>query len=66
VTAIGTRSFTLAVEIRDPASGERYATAATVVVGSAPLRPEQRRSLSRWSAEHPGSASAAGPAPALG
>jgi acyl-CoA thioester hydrolase len=48
VTAIGTRSFTLGAEICDPASGTRYATAGTVVVGSAPLTTEQRDALSGW------------------
>ena len=45
---IGTRSFTLGAEIRDPGSGTVYATAGTVVVGSVPLTPEQREALSRW------------------
>ena len=48
VTAVGTRSFTLGAEIRDPGSGTVYATAGTVVVGSLPLSPEQREALSRW------------------
>ena len=48
VTAIGTRSFTLGAEIRDPGSGTRYATAGTVVVGSVPLTTGQRDALSRW------------------
>ncbi len=48
VTAIGTRSFTLGAEIRDPGSGTRYATAGTVVVGSLPLTTDQRDALSRW------------------
>ena len=47
VTAIGTRSFTLAAEIRDPDSGTRYATAGTVAVGSRPLSTDQREVLSR-------------------
>jgi acyl-CoA thioester hydrolase len=48
VTAIGTRSFTLAVEIRDPEEEVRYATGRTVVVGTAPLTAQQRAALSRW------------------
>ena len=48
VTAIGTRSFTLGAEIRDPGSGTRYATAGSVVVGSVPLTADQRDALSRW------------------
>jgi acyl-CoA thioester hydrolase len=45
VTAIGTRSFTLAVEIRDPGSGTVYASGGTVVVGSFPLSAAQREAL---------------------
>ena len=48
VTAIGTRSFTLAAEVRDPDSGTRYATAGTIAVGSRPLTTDQREALSRW------------------
>jgi len=48
VTGLGRRSFTLAVDIRDPDTGEVFATARTVVVGEAPLTAEQRRRLSRW------------------
>jgi acyl-CoA thioester hydrolase len=51
VTAVGTRSFTLAVEIRDPAGGDVYATGRTVVVGTAPLTGDQRTALARWSPE---------------
>jgi acyl-CoA thioester hydrolase len=51
VTAVGTRSFTLAVEIRDPDEEVLYATGRTVVVGTAPLTPEQRTALSRWAPE---------------
>jgi acyl-CoA thioester hydrolase len=47
VTAVGTRSFTLAAEIRDPGSGTLYATAGTVAVGSRPLTADQREALSR-------------------
>ena len=50
VAAIGTRSFTLAAEIRDPASKTLYATARTVVVGDSPLSADQRSALGRWSA----------------
>ena len=45
VTQIGTRSFTLAAEIRDPEVGTTYATARTVVVGQAPLTDGQRAAL---------------------
>jgi acyl-CoA thioester hydrolase len=48
VTAIGTRSFTLAVEVCDPGSGSVYATAGTVVVGSNPLSSAQREALAAW------------------
>jgi acyl-CoA thioester hydrolase len=48
VTTIGTRSFTLGAEIRDPSAGTRYATAGTVIVGSVPLTTDQREALSRW------------------
>ena len=50
VTAIGTRSFTLAVEIRDPWSGTVYASAGTIVVGTFPLSPAQRTALAVFSA----------------
>lgn len=53
VTALGNRSFTLAVDIRDPASGDVYATGRTVVVGGAPLTVRQRTALSRWSSDGP-------------
>jgi acyl-CoA thioester hydrolase len=49
VTAIGTRSFTLAVEIRDPGSGTVYAAAGTIVVGTFPLSPTQREALATFS-----------------
>ena len=49
VTAIGTRSFTLAVEIRDPESGTVYASAGTIVVGSVPLSAAQRDALAAFS-----------------
>jgi acyl-CoA thioester hydrolase len=48
VTAVGTRSFTLAAEICDPGSGRVYATAGTVAVGSVPLTTDQRDALNRW------------------
>lgn len=51
VTALGTRSFTLAVEIRDPRGGALHATARTVVVGERPLTSAQRRALARWAPE---------------
>ena len=48
ITAIGTRSFTVAAEIRDPGSGTVYASAATVVVGTVPLSATQREALAAW------------------
>jgi acyl-CoA thioester hydrolase len=48
VTALGNRSFTLAVDIRDPASGDVYATGRTVVVGGSALTAAQRTALGRW------------------
>jgi acyl-CoA thioester hydrolase len=48
VTAIGTRSFTLAAEIRDPRSDTVYAAGGTVVVGSVPLSSAQREALAVW------------------
>ena len=48
VSAVGTRSFTLAVEISDPRDATLYATARTVVVGERPLTPAQRSALARW------------------
>jgi acyl-CoA thioester hydrolase len=50
VTQIGTRSFTLAAEIRDPEAGTTYATARTVVVGQAPLTDAHRSALGAWQA----------------
>jgi acyl-CoA thioester hydrolase len=50
VTAIGARSFTLAVEIRDPGSGIVYASAGTVVVGPFPLSGPQRGALAAFAA----------------
>jgi acyl-CoA thioester hydrolase len=48
VTAVGTRSFTLAAEIGAPDTGWVYATAGTVAVGSVPLTTDQRDALTRW------------------
>jgi acyl-CoA thioester hydrolase len=48
VVAVGGRSFTLAAEIRDPASSTVFATARTVVVGESPLTDDQRAALGRW------------------
>lgn len=45
VTAIGTRSFTLAAEVFDPDDGQIFATARTVVVGQHPLSEAQRATL---------------------
>ena len=45
VTAIGTRSFTLAAEVLDPDSGQIFASARTVAVGQRPLTEAQRTSL---------------------
>jgi acyl-CoA thioester hydrolase len=50
VADIGSRSFRLEVEIRDPASGLVYATARSVVVGDAPLSEAAREALGRWAA----------------
>jgi acyl-CoA thioester hydrolase len=49
VVALGNRSFTLAAEIRDPASKTVFATARTVVVADSPLTTDQRSSLDAWS-----------------
>ena len=46
VAAIGNRSFTLAAEIRDPASETLFATARTVVVGVSSL--SRRSAVWRW------------------
>ena len=48
VVAVGSRSFTLAAEIRDPASGTVYARARTVAVGPRPLDEDERRALAEW------------------
>jgi acyl-CoA thioester hydrolase len=50
VAAIGNRSFTLAAEIRDPASETLLATARTIVVGVSSLRADQRLALQKWAA----------------
>jgi acyl-CoA thioester hydrolase len=49
VAALGSRSFTLAAEIRDPPSKTVFATARTVVVGESPLTTDQRSALDAWS-----------------
>ena len=49
VSVVGTRSFTLVAEIRDPAGGAPYASARTVVVRPQPLTNEQRAGLLTWS-----------------
>jgi acyl-CoA thioester hydrolase len=48
VVAVGGRSFTLAADIRDPASSTVFATARTVVVGESPLTDDQRAALGSW------------------
>ena len=48
VAAIGNRSFTLAAEIRDPASETLFATARTIVVGVSSLSADQRLALQKW------------------
>lgn len=48
VVALGTRSFTLAAEIRDPASGTVYARSRTVAVGPRPFNETERRALARF------------------
>jgi acyl-CoA thioester hydrolase len=49
VTAIGNRSITLSVELRDPSAPMVYATARTVLVSPAPLTDDQRAALARHS-----------------
>jgi acyl-CoA thioester hydrolase len=49
VVAFGSRSFTLAAEIRDPASKTVFATARTVLVGESPLTADQQSALEAWS-----------------
>ena len=48
VVAAGSRSFTLAAEIRDPASGTVHARARTVAVGPRPLDEAERKALARF------------------
>ena len=48
VVAIGTRSFTLTAEIRDPGSGTVYARARSVAVGPKPLDDTERAALAAW------------------
>ncbi len=48
VVAVGTRSFTLAAEIRDPGSGTVYARARTIAVGPRPLDETERRALAAF------------------
>lgn len=50
VTKIGTRSVSLAAEIRD-AAGLRYATARTVLVADRPITEDWRSFFSRWSVQ---------------
>ena len=47
VADTGNRSVTLAAEIRDPETGETFASARTVLVGRSPLTPGQRGALGR-------------------
>jgi acyl-CoA thioester hydrolase len=49
VSDVGTRSFRLAAEIRDPSNGVTFATARTIVVGGEPLSEQVRAALARWS-----------------
>ena len=49
VSDLGTRSFRISAEIRDPGSGAVFASARTVVVGGEPLTEAVRAALSRWS-----------------
>jgi acyl-CoA thioester hydrolase len=51
VTATGTRSVTLAAEIRDPLTGSVFAAARTVIVGPRPLEEGQRAALARYAAD---------------
>ena len=48
VVALGTRSFTLAAEIRDPGTGTVYARARTVAVGPRPLTETEREAMAVW------------------
>jgi acyl-CoA thioester hydrolase len=49
VSDVGNRSFKLAAEIRDPASGTVFATARTILVGSSPMSERVKEALARWS-----------------
>ncbi len=48
VAGVGSRSFTLVAEIRDPGSGTVYARARSVAVGPRPLGDAERNALARW------------------
>jgi len=48
VVALGTRSFTLAAEIRDPGTETVYARSRTVAVGPRPLDDTERRAMAAW------------------
>jgi acyl-CoA thioester hydrolase len=48
VSAVGNRSITLAVELRDPAMSTVYATARTVLVSPSPVTADQRATLARY------------------
>ncbi len=50
VSAVGHRSITLAVELRDRVRDTVYATARTVLVSPAPVTDEQRDALARYAA----------------
>lgn len=51
VSEIGSRSFKLAAEIRDPAASLTFATARTVVVGPTPLTAKMKDALAGWAPE---------------
>ncbi len=48
VVAVGNRSITLSVELRDPATGTVYATARTVLVSPSAVTDEQRAAVARY------------------
>ncbi len=50
ISAIGTRSFTVAAEIREPDGSTVYATARTVVVSQRPLTEDQRAAITAYAA----------------
>ncbi len=56
VTKIGTRSVSLAAELRD-AAGTRYATARTVMVADRPIAEEWRAIFARWQSAAPAGSS---------